>query len=200
MNTHETKYQNTEKRLEQALLSLLERKDFAAISVADVCREAGVYRSTFYSHYGNTRDLLEACWNSLLASFFHHTQEAYKLDLPRYSWSEEVSYFLISPKVLRNYLDFLKKNRKILLIYRRNASLFGNAENQKTLQELVFRPSFETAGIKDPQQIEYLTEFYLSGVQSMIYKWVDEDCLLSEDKLITMIRLALLGPKKADEE
>lgn len=51
MNRSESKYFNTARRMDEALLSLLEEKDFAYITVREICARAGVNRSTFYLHY-----------------------------------------------------------------------------------------------------------------------------------------------------
>jgi len=58
MNRSESKYFNTARRMDEALLALLEEKDFAYITVREICARAGVNRSTFYLHYENMSDLL----------------------------------------------------------------------------------------------------------------------------------------------
>jgi AcrR family transcriptional regulator len=55
----ESKYFNTALLMDEALLILLERKDFAFISVKEICDKAGVNRSTFYLHYENMDDLMK---------------------------------------------------------------------------------------------------------------------------------------------
>lgn len=45
--------------MDEALITLLEKKDFAYITIKEICEVAGVNRSTFYLHYENTSDLLE---------------------------------------------------------------------------------------------------------------------------------------------
>lgn len=59
MNKNESKYYNTALLMDEALLQLLEKKDFAFISIKEICHKAGVNRSTFYLHYENTNELLE---------------------------------------------------------------------------------------------------------------------------------------------
>ena len=59
MNKNESKYFNTALLMDEALLQLLEKKDFAFISVKEICQKAGVNRSTFYLYYETTNDLLE---------------------------------------------------------------------------------------------------------------------------------------------
>ena len=58
MNKSESKYFNTAAKMDEALISLLEKKDFEYITVKEICVLAGVNRSTFYLHNETTRDLL----------------------------------------------------------------------------------------------------------------------------------------------
>ena len=44
--------------MDEAFLALLEEKDFAYITVKEICERAGVNRSTFYLHYETVNDLL----------------------------------------------------------------------------------------------------------------------------------------------
>ena len=53
MNKSESKYYNTALLMDEALLLLLENKEFDFITVKEVCQKAGVNRSTFYLHYEN---------------------------------------------------------------------------------------------------------------------------------------------------
>ena len=58
MGKAETKFANTAKKMDSALLRLLETTAFEKISVTMLCNEAQVNRSTFYAHYSDTSDLL----------------------------------------------------------------------------------------------------------------------------------------------
>lgn len=58
MNKSESKYFHTAARMDEAFLALLEQKDFAYITVKELCAAAGVNRSTFYLHYETMGDLL----------------------------------------------------------------------------------------------------------------------------------------------
>jgi AcrR family transcriptional regulator len=44
--------------LHQALIALILRKGYEAITVADICEAADVGRSTFYAHYAGKEDLM----------------------------------------------------------------------------------------------------------------------------------------------
>lgn len=58
MNKSESKYFHTALRMNEALISLLEKKDLEFITVKEICETAGVNRSTFYLHYETISDLM----------------------------------------------------------------------------------------------------------------------------------------------
>ena len=58
MNKSESKYYNTALLMDEALLMLLEKKEYEFITVTEICKKAGVNRSTFYLHYETIDDLL----------------------------------------------------------------------------------------------------------------------------------------------
>lgn len=45
--------------IKDAMLALLRKKAFDTISVAELCREAGVGRATFYTHYAGLMDVID---------------------------------------------------------------------------------------------------------------------------------------------
>lgn len=58
MNKSESKYFNTARIIDQALIELLAMKEIEYITVKEICEKAGVNRSTFYLHYETIGDLL----------------------------------------------------------------------------------------------------------------------------------------------
>jgi len=69
MNKHDSKYFNTALYMDEALLVLLEKKDYEFITVKEICQIAGVNRSTFYLHYEKMDDLLEETVNYVSNKF-----------------------------------------------------------------------------------------------------------------------------------
>lgn len=53
--------QRTRKSLNQALITLMEKKNFTAITIQQLADEAMINRATFYLHYHDKYDLLEKC-------------------------------------------------------------------------------------------------------------------------------------------
>ena len=56
----------TKSDLKEALTRLLKEKDFEAISVSDIAREAGVNRGTFYLHYVDKFDMVDKLIDEIL--------------------------------------------------------------------------------------------------------------------------------------
>ncbi len=57
--------------IKEALLNLLAEKEYADITIADLCREAEINRGTFYLHYSNLREVLEELFDDALGKMNH---------------------------------------------------------------------------------------------------------------------------------
>lgn len=66
----------TRETLFEALLDLIRRKDYDAITVADILQQANVGRSTFYAHFSSKDDLLERSLERLRALLFRTAEAA----------------------------------------------------------------------------------------------------------------------------
>ena len=100
MDKNESKYFLTASLMDEALLLLLQKKDFEFITVKELCKKAGVNRSTFYLHYETMDDLLLETMEKLNKDFSASLLQREKED-----------FNLITPKFLKPYLEFVKKNR-----------------------------------------------------------------------------------------
>ncbi len=56
--TNNKRYKETEVSIQEAFLTLLERKQITDISVKDICNIAHISRPSFYSHYDDINDLI----------------------------------------------------------------------------------------------------------------------------------------------
>ena len=100
MNRSESKYFNTAIKIDKAFLSLLETKDFAYITIKEVCAAAGVNRSTFYLHYQNTRELLDESLLFLYRQFLSYFQSRNEDFIKRLSHCPLAELRLITPEYL----------------------------------------------------------------------------------------------------
>lgn len=74
MDKSESKYFNTALLMDEALIRLLEVKDYEYITVKEICEKAGVNRSTFYLHYETVNDLLSECLENIKKRFLIRLQ------------------------------------------------------------------------------------------------------------------------------
>lgn len=70
MDKFQSKYFNTAILMDEALLLLLEKKDYQYITVKEICQKAGVNRSTFYLHYETMDDLLKEATSMINKRFY----------------------------------------------------------------------------------------------------------------------------------
>lgn len=179
MNRSESKFHNTAVRFNKALLKLLDKKEFKDITILEICREAGVNRSTFYSHYENTYDLLEEVKNNSIADFMAGFKSDLKVnDIGNYELDELV---FVSPRYLIPYLEFVKENKNFFKVYMNNLANFSVDEMDRYLTETVFTPIYEKSGIKDKTIINYMSKYFLSGITAIVTEWVKHNC---EDDII----------------
>ena len=174
MNRSESKFNNTAIKMRQALIALLEEKAFGDISIMDICKTAGVNRSTFYAHYENLYDLLKETQESVIQGFFETFVGAglKSLDLSKMSADDLI---FISPQYLVPYLTFIKKNRKLYEVYN-NSNAFPIGEMDKQLIEKIFVPIYAKNGVTDRRIVEYMSRYFISGVTAITMEWVKQGC------------------------
>ena len=123
MNHSESKYFATAARMDEAFLELLEKKDFAYITVKEICKKAGVNRSTFYLHYETVSDLLtestQYLIDQLLRTMPYDTVE-FLNKLPDRPIEE---LYLITPEYLTPYLTYIKEHRRVFRVSLEQASV-----------------------------------------------------------------------------
>ena len=57
----------TKKAIQEAFLRVKKTKEYNAITVADICREAGISRGTFYAHFSNIAEVLDVLLDDALS-------------------------------------------------------------------------------------------------------------------------------------
>lgn len=186
MNKAESKYFNTAKRMDEALFSLLLEKEFAYITVKEICDRAGVNRSTFYLHYENTADLLREAVEMFNARF----QESASFGTEELSITGDTSLeelFFIKDRWLLPYLEFLRENKHIYKAIHSQMKVFGGEQAYKQMFRTVFSPILSRYGVAKERHA-YIMEFYRYGLAAVLMKWVDADCRESPEYITGIIK------------
>lgn len=185
MNKNKSKYFNTAKKMNDALIRLLDIKNFENITVKDVCKFAKVNRSTFYLHYQNTYDLLDEIIDNLNLSFHKHlSTDSNRLNIDADKLSD---LFFISDKYLIPYLEFIKENKNIYKALRNNPYLFKANKTYEKIFTNVLSPIMTRFSI-DEKWHKYTIDFYINGISSLILDWTYDDCKYSVNEISLLIK------------
>lgn len=192
MNRSESKYFNTARRMDDALLTLLEKKDFDYITVREICQTAGVNRSTFYLHYETMTDLLEEAVQATLRDFYHSfapqqnsiRQHLADVPLPELN--------LLTDEYLQPYLQYFADHHTLIATLQRHARLTGMDSVYQYLYANIFEPILARLSV-DESRRRYIISFYLHGLMALIDQWVREGCAMPIPALCQLMRDCVNG-------
>ena len=159
-----SKYFYTAELMNQALLSLLEKKDIEFITVTEITKKAGVNRSTFYLHYDDVYELLEETIENLNKKFI----SSFDVHVP-YKINSQKDAFLITDERLVPYLNFVKKNKRVLRLIHDKPHLFNSKKTYKKMYDTIFYPAISLYLQEEDDRI-YNLEFFTGGVSSIVHK------------------------------
>ena len=178
--------------MDQALLSLLEEKEFAYITVKEICKRAGVNRSTFYLHYETVGDLLEESVEYMSNLFYEQFAGIDDVREKIVSGAKEDLY-LATPAYLRPYLLFVQEHKRLYQTILKYPLLFQNDKRYQGLFEQIFDPILERFSVPQNER-KYRMMFYLSGIKAIVEQWLSEDCKESIDEVVDIIQRCVLPP------
>ena len=190
MTHSESKYFATAVRMDEAFLKLLEKKDFAYITVKEICERAGVNRSTFYLHYETVSDLLAESARYIIDQFIeampHDTAEF----MARLQTRPLEELYLITPEYLAPYLNYIKEHRRVFRTTIEQASVLGMNDAYLSLNRHVFTPILDRFHIPRSEQ-KYVMPFYINGLMGIVNEWLKEDCKDSIEHIISVMRICI---------
>ncbi len=194
MNKNESKYFNTAIKMDEALLSLLEKKDFEYITVKEICEVAGVNRSTFYLHYENTADLLKETTRYILDKHFAYYNVQSKDIIGSLGDSDPKELIFITREYLMPYLTFIKENRRIFKLAIKHFHAMNMDQVYNQMFEYIFEPILARFHVS-PDKRPYVIKFYLTGVFSVVMEWLNNDCSDEANLVIEVITDCVMGER-----
>ena len=198
MNKNESKYFNTAIRMDEALIILLEKKDFEYISIKEICDTAGVNRSTFYLHYENTSDLLRETTRYILDKHFAYYSADTKGITEQFINCELRDLVFITAEYLVPYLTFIKNNQRIFKVAIKRFNSLNMDEVYGKMFENIFNPILERFRVPQNER-SYMMKFYLTGVFAIVMEWLDNNCSDDMDVIIQVITDCVLGERNIYE-
>ena len=190
MTRSESKYFATAARMDEALFQLLEEKDFAYITVKEICERAGVNRSTFYLHYETVNDLLSESARYIIDKLIENMPQDSAEFIEKIQTRPLEELHLITPEYLSPYLNFIKDHRRIFRTAVEQSSVLGLEDAYLALNRHVFAPILNRFRVPSSGQ-KYIMPFYIHGLMAIINEWLKEDCRDSVEHLISVMQLCI---------
>ena len=194
MNKNESKYFNTAIRMDEALITLLEKKDFEYITIKEICDTAEVNRSTFYLHYENTSDLLKETTRYIIDKHLAY----YEIDQKRISLQFETckreELLFITDEYLEPYLTFIKDNQRLFKISIKQFNSLSMNEVYSKMFDHIFSPILERFHVSEKERA-YVMKFYLTGVFAIVMEWLDKNCSDDMKTVIKVITDCVMGER-----
>ena len=99
--------------MDEAFLALLDKKNFAYITVREICEAAGVNRSTFYLHYETMADLLSESVSHMNEQFLAHMKKDTDAFVTKMRDCPMDELYLIPPEYLTPYLGYIEQHKRL---------------------------------------------------------------------------------------
>lgn len=154
----------TQNAIKSAFLRIKRNKDYNMITVADICREAEISRGTFYAHFSNIAEVLDALLDEALANMDY---------LREYISAQDVSADL---QCAYPFCRFVRDSRELRCI------LFDDALDHVVINKLaeLYKDDFVhgiqcMAGSLSEKEAEALFYFQINGcfAVSKKYRYLD---------------------------
>lgn len=171
------RFQETDKKIRDYFLSALSDREISKITVQEICAHVGINRSSFYLHYKDVYDLLEA--------MSYEMGKAVMEDIAR---AEIDSPYFFSGEYLLVILQHVQRNAVFYRAYFSNVGMAGIEKVYQTLLETVFKPYFRQLGMKSEHKIEYIFSFIKAGFFAVLRQWLLYDCAETPEEMVHLIQ------------
>lgn len=190
MTRSESKYFATAERMDAAFLELFEEKDFAYITVKEICARAGVNRSTFYLHYETIADLLAESAQHIIDEFLAYMPQDSAAHVSRLHDCPLEELYFMTPAYLTPYLTYIKEHRRVFRAAVEQASVLRMQDAYRQLNRHVLTPILDRYQVPRADQT-YLMRFFISGLMAIIDEWVQDDCRDSVEHVIDVMQMCI---------
>ena len=189
MNKNESKYFNTASLMDEALLALLQKKEYEFITIKEVCQKAGVNRSTFYLHYESMDDLLKESIKMINKRFY----DAFgKLPFPDVAKLDKKQCVFVTAEYLTPYLTFIKDNKEVFRLRCDKSALFESQKTFDSMYKKLFQPVLDKFGVPKSEQA-YLFSYYFGGTLRVVMKWLENECEKPVDEVVKIIEKCIFA-------
>jgi AcrR family transcriptional regulator len=168
--------------LQQALMSLIPRKDYDAITVQDICDAANVGRSTFYAHFTSKDDLKRSGFEHLRKELADRQRTA--LATPGDIRDQRLGFSLA---MFEHARDHRALHRALV---RGRGGAIALCSIRQILSDLVRDELAATGGnsCSDPVPRELVVQHVVGAFMAVLTWWLDGGAKLPPQQIDTMFR------------
>jgi len=192
MKSCESKYFNTARKMDMALISLLKKKPFEYITISEICETAGVNRSTFYLHYETIGDLLNETTRYLLNDFLSYFSTDTKAIAYNLKTCELNELVFIGDKHLTPYLTYIKDHKEVFSTALLHNKTLGFEDVYKRMFENIFNPILDRFNYPANNR-QYVMMYYLNGINAIVGEWLKNDCDKPIKEISKIISVCIYG-------
>lgn len=183
MNKKNRLYIKTDELIHKVFNELLNEKNFNQITIKDITTYADINRGTFYLHYQNKYDLLNACQEKIISDLKKLSTEVEKLNIIDLYGSTESIPFLI--EMVRYY----KNNHTLMKILLKSEH---TVKFQNEIQQLMADNIFKLPIVKEKENAlsipkSYLIAYIFSAHIGIIQEWFDQGMKESPEEIANFI-------------
>ncbi len=172
MNTPDNKRKKASiARMEKVFLDMLKTKELSKISVSDLCKQAGLNRSTFYANYTDIYDLADSIRDKLE----NNLSRLYQREITQRFNSHD--YLKLFRHIKENQLFY---QTYFKLGYDHNYQIVTYDSN---LAKRHFQNRF----------VQYHMEFFKGGITQIIQLWLQNGCRESPEDMFEIIQSEYQG-------
>ena len=150
----DTRIVKTKAKLIEALSALTQERSVEEISVSELCKKAGVNRTTFYKYYGSQHDLMADIQADFLAELENSLRET----------EHPLSLLMI--------LTYIGTHRETCIVLMNNALNDGFLERILSLSLLTQKLENQISPDYTDADREYVKDFVIFGAYAVIRKWL----------------------------
>jgi len=170
----------TKKNLFEGLIKLMKEKNFENIKVSEICSVALVNRSTFYDHFADKYELLEAMIADLQHEFIEELSQFDNIDSDREFYFKLIS--LLYDHIYSNinvYSQVLKNNF---------SNIAKDILKEKAIMDVYKRFSKST---ENDSYAEFFAKFYVSGIIEVITSLIQQPDKMSKEEFFKYLKEAI---------
>lgn len=164
----------TKKLLKDGLFRLLEQKNIDKVNVTELCKESGINRATFYTHYGTPYDLLTDIEHEMIGEIMCETEQAWR--------RKEQQPLQTSIEIMCRYFY---DHADVIRLLLRN---FSGQDFTRILNR-TYETIIHSAVVKDYEEddVKLITAYLAGGGVFLLNTWLKEDIQKGPEEIARLI-------------